>query len=205
MPVVGAAPALAEGTAGVEPASEAEIATAAKLEALVPWAQGEAGCEVESLPRGSNAIYEPPPEALPPEGWRSHEPPPRKGERQRTTPPQGEPQREVEMPPRDAERELEVLPQDGAHRSKSLSLKGKHKRKPSPQINPNKGEHEPCWPLRESSHKDVLRTRQGPGPLDPGGLAGEQNIGSKRPVEADKDIAAGIVACNRRNWPCKSS
>jgi hypothetical protein len=36
LPVVGAAPALAEGTAGVEPAGEAEKATAAKSEALVP-------------------------------------------------------------------------------------------------------------------------------------------------------------------------
>ncbi len=50
LPVVGAAPALAEGTAGVEPAGEAEKATAAKPEALVPWAQGMAEREVEMLP-----------------------------------------------------------------------------------------------------------------------------------------------------------
>ena len=50
MPVIGAASALAEGTAGVEPAGKAKIATAAKLEALVPWAQGEPGREVNSLP-----------------------------------------------------------------------------------------------------------------------------------------------------------
>jgi hypothetical protein len=52
LPVVGAASALAEGTAGVEPAGKAEIATAAKLEALVPWAQGEPGREVDSLLQG---------------------------------------------------------------------------------------------------------------------------------------------------------
>jgi len=41
LPVVGAAPALAERTAGVEPAGEAERAAAAKSEALAPWTQGE--------------------------------------------------------------------------------------------------------------------------------------------------------------------
>ena len=51
MPVVGAAPALADGTASVEPAGEAETATTAKLEALAPWAQGMAGREVEKLPQ----------------------------------------------------------------------------------------------------------------------------------------------------------
>ena len=35
-PVVGAAPALAEATAGIEPAGNAEIASTAKPEALVP-------------------------------------------------------------------------------------------------------------------------------------------------------------------------
>ena len=41
--LVGATPALAEGTAGVEPAGEAEKAVAAKPEALVPRAQDKAG------------------------------------------------------------------------------------------------------------------------------------------------------------------
>ena len=82
-------------------------------------------------------MYEPPPEALPPEGWCNLETPPRKGERKRGT---------------------------------------------MPQSNPNKVKHEPCRSLR----KDVLPTWQGPGPWDPGGPAGEQIIGLKRVVEADK-------------------
>src|SRR5712691_7564959 len=41
LPVTGAAPVLAEETAGVEPAGEAERAAAAKSEALAPWMQGE--------------------------------------------------------------------------------------------------------------------------------------------------------------------
>ena len=86
--VVGAASALAKGTAGVEPAGKAEIATAAKLEALVPWAQGEPGREVDSLPQGDKVMYKPPPEALPPEGWRNHEPSPQKGERKQEALPQ---------------------------------------------------------------------------------------------------------------------
>jgi len=39
LPVAGAAPALAEGTAGVRPAGEAETASTARPEALVPWAK----------------------------------------------------------------------------------------------------------------------------------------------------------------------
>jgi len=39
VPVAGAAPALAEGTAGVRPAGEAETASTARPEALVPWAK----------------------------------------------------------------------------------------------------------------------------------------------------------------------
>ena len=37
MPVAGAAPALAEGTAGIRPTGEAETASTARPEALVPW------------------------------------------------------------------------------------------------------------------------------------------------------------------------
>ena len=47
---MGATPALAEDTASVKPASEAEKAIAAKSEVLVPWAQGKARCKVEMLP-----------------------------------------------------------------------------------------------------------------------------------------------------------
>jgi len=39
LPVMGAAPALAEGTAGVRPAGEAETASTARPKALVPWAK----------------------------------------------------------------------------------------------------------------------------------------------------------------------
>ena len=46
-PVMGAAPALAKGTASVKPAGQAEKAMAVKSEALMPWAQDMAGCEVE--------------------------------------------------------------------------------------------------------------------------------------------------------------
>jgi hypothetical protein len=57
LPAMGPAPALTERTSSVEPAGEAERATTAKLEALVPWARGVARHEVEH-------IYELPPEAL---------------------------------------------------------------------------------------------------------------------------------------------
>jgi len=56
LPVLGAAPAQAEGTVSVGPASGAERAAAAKPDALEPVAhgkagrQGEAGREVETLP-----------------------------------------------------------------------------------------------------------------------------------------------------------
>ena len=61
LPVVGAAPALAKGTAGIEPTGEAERATAAKSEALAPRTQGEARWGVETQREGN----EPPPEVLP--------------------------------------------------------------------------------------------------------------------------------------------
>ena len=47
LPVMGAAPALAKDTAGVEPASKAKKAIAAKSEVLVPWAQCKARCKVK--------------------------------------------------------------------------------------------------------------------------------------------------------------
>ena len=43
--------ALAEGTASVEPAGEAERAMAAKSDALVTWVKGVARCEVEKTPQ----------------------------------------------------------------------------------------------------------------------------------------------------------
>jgi len=46
-------PALAEGTSSVEPDGKAEIATATKSEALVPWAKGEAKREVDVPLQGS--------------------------------------------------------------------------------------------------------------------------------------------------------
>jgi len=50
--VVGAAPALAEGTGGVELVGGAERATTAKPEALGPGAYGEAGCGHETPLQG---------------------------------------------------------------------------------------------------------------------------------------------------------
>jgi len=70
LPVVGAAPALAEETTGVEPAGKAERAAAAKSEALAPWTQGETRREVETLQEGKREADEPPPEALPQKGER---------------------------------------------------------------------------------------------------------------------------------------
>lgn len=58
MSVVGAAPALATGTASIEPAGEAEKVVAAKLEALVPWTQDKAGREFERLPRDGGCMHE---------------------------------------------------------------------------------------------------------------------------------------------------
>src|SRR5712691_2910365 len=67
---MGTAPALAEGTAGVELAGKAEGAIATKLEVLVPWAQGMADREVERLPQEGKRVHELPPEVLPQKGER---------------------------------------------------------------------------------------------------------------------------------------
>ena len=66
LPAVGTAPALAEDTAGVELAGEAEKAAAAKSEALISAAQNKVvrGREVEMPPQEGKRTYEPPPEAL---------------------------------------------------------------------------------------------------------------------------------------------
>jgi hypothetical protein len=110
---------LTEGTSGVEPAGEAERATAAKFEALVSWAQGVARHEVERLPHEGKHVHE-----LPQKGERKPEGPPRKSERMAKTYPQkgehkikmpstgeggGKPKRNAEMPPRWDERELKCF------------------------------------------------------------------------------------------------
>jgi hypothetical protein len=80
LPVVGVVLALAEGTAGVEPAGEAEKTAAARSEVLIPWAEDKAVRGLERPPREGKRMYEPPPDALPPEGWRNPEALPQKGE-----------------------------------------------------------------------------------------------------------------------------
>jgi hypothetical protein len=60
---MGTAPALAESTAGVRPAGEAEKATTAKPEALIPWVQDEAADGLERLPREGKYMHESPPKA----------------------------------------------------------------------------------------------------------------------------------------------
>ena len=72
-PVVGTTPALAEETAGVGPAGEAETANTTRPEALVPWAQDKTG-------RGRE-VNKPPHEALPQKGERNVEALSRKRER----------------------------------------------------------------------------------------------------------------------------
>ena len=174
--VVGAASALAKGTAGVEPAGKAEIPTAAKLGALVLWAQGEPGREVDSLPQGDKVMYEPPPEALPPEGWRNHEPSSQKGKRKQEALPQ---KREFESARTRArcEPEVKALPQDGRmvdtlpqkdedqftkaqtqkeHTFDAPPQKGKHKRGATPQGSPNEGELLPDLAPQEPSREDDL-------------------------------------------------
>ena len=92
--VVGAAPALAESTAG-----EVERAAAARPEALAPWSQGEAGCEAETSPREGEQELK----ALPHQGRRKPEALPPEGERECGTTPQDNPNegdREPNWPPR---------------------------------------------------------------------------------------------------------
>ena len=149
LPVTGAAPVLAEETAGVEPAGEAERAAAAKSEALAPWMLGETRrevktlregrrakvemlregrCEVETLPREGRCVHEPPPEALPRKREREVDKPKpevllreRECERARTG---AKPKPKVEAPARKGERECGTMPQG----------------------NTNEGECEPSWP-----------------------------------------------------------
>ena len=60
LPVTGTALALAEDTAGVEPAGEAEKATAANFEALISLARDKAvhGREVQTPPREGKRTHE---------------------------------------------------------------------------------------------------------------------------------------------------
>ena len=114
LPVVGAVPTLAEGTPGVEPAGEAEKAATAKSEALVPWAQDNAGRrrEVKTPLRR--------PEAPPPEGWRNHE-----------------------LPPQNGELKEEALPQRRERERARTRAKREPKADVLPQGSPDEGEHEP--------------------------------------------------------------
>ena len=111
LPVVGTAPALAEGTASVKPAGKAEIATAAKFKVLVPWVQGEARLEVktppqegrckpEALPLSGKHTHKPPLEALPLEGWHNLGAPPQKREHEHEAdvPPQCNPKKGEHKP-----------------------------------------------------------------------------------------------------------
>ena len=57
LPVVGTAPVLAKSTGSVELTGGAEKATAARPEALEPRAYGEAGRDVERLPREGKRYF----------------------------------------------------------------------------------------------------------------------------------------------------
>src|SRR5260221_11808558 len=101
LPVMGTAPALAEGTTGVELAGKAEGAIAAKFEALVPWVQGTGDREVERLPQEGKHVHELPPEALLQKGKRKTQVLPPTGGRNHDMKPQGSPnegKREGECP-----------------------------------------------------------------------------------------------------------
>ena len=161
LPVAGAAPALAEGTASVEPAGKADRAMAARSKALAPPMQGKAWREVEMPLREGKGEPDALPQALP--GKRKLGPP-------------------------------EAPPQRGRHNSKVLPPDGERECGTTPQGNPNEGDCEPSWPLRELSHKAMPSTWEGAAPWDPGGrLPRERTLNSKGPVEA-MDIAPGIDA-----------
>jgi hypothetical protein len=125
LPVVGTALALAKSTAGVEPAGEAETATAARSEALIPWAQGVARREADVLQREGKHEHEPPPEALLQKG--EHNPKalsrkrelercPDKGEREPVWLPGEAPRADkgaVDMPPREPPHEAVLSTWEG--------------------------------------------------------------------------------------------
>ncbi len=185
LPVPGAAPVLAEETAGVEPAGEAERAAAAKSKALAPWTPGETRREVETLPREGKRVHEPPPEA-----------PPRKREHEVDKPkPEALPrERECEHARTGAKRKpkVEASARKGEREhAKALPPEGNHERGTTPQGNTNEGECEPSWPPREPSREDVLSTWGGPDPWNPGGRPLRERIFES--VEANKKDTATVL------------
>jgi len=146
LPVVGAAPALAEGTAGVEPAGEAERAMAAKSEALAPWTQGETRHEIETPSRGEGERAE----ALP-QGERMLEAPPQKGSRKP----------EALLP--EGERELDASsrggPNNGKRRSGREALP-QCKRDPPPRRDPNEDVLATWYPGGESPRKQIFDSKR---------------------------------------------
>jgi len=148
---MGAAPALAKGTAGVEPASKAEKATAAKHEALVPWVQGVAECDIEMLPGEGKHVYELLPEVLP-----------RKGKHETETLSTGEGEHTEALP--QGERMLEVPAREGRRKPEVLPPKGEREHGMTPQGCPNKGDRKPsCRHMKSSC---PLGRDQAPGILE---------------------------------------
>jgi len=150
---MGTVPALAESTASVELTGEAEEAIAVKTEALVPWAQDVATCEVEKLPqKAGSKVNKPPPKALLQKGERNPEVLSRK--------------RKLEHRQNGGEREPVWLPQEvlckalrqsgrkldspsrvdrkgvAGHIHEALPLEFEHERSAMPQ---GKAKHEPSW------------------------------------------------------------
>ncbi len=149
--IVGDAQALAEGTAGVEPAGEAEKATAAKPEALVPWAQSVAKREVEILPGEGKHVHEPPPEVLP-----------QKGKHEIKTPSTGESERTEVLP--QGEGMLEVPAQEHRRKPEVLPPNGEREHGTTPQGCPNEGNCKPS--CRGTKSSCPLGRDQAPGILE---------------------------------------
>ena len=186
--IVCAAPALAEGTAGVEPAGEAERAMAAKPEALASWVRGETRREVERLP-----MHEPPQkgrrklEALPPKGDALPRGRPNKRQTQEWT--RGSATGRAHGQGTATNGRMQTRGAAARQRGQAQSIAGG-------RGSPNEGEHEPDRSPRKVSCEDVLSTWEGEAPWDPGeGPTEDQIFNSKRPVEA-KNIAQGIDACH---------
>jgi uncharacterized protein YcaQ len=132
------APALAEGTASIEPAGKAEKATAAKSKVLVPWAQENAGCGWEVEMPSWEAKREL--KALLQDSWCKQKVLPQKGKR-----------KVYEPPPN-------VMPSEGKCKPEAALQKCKHEVDMLPQSSTNMGKYELCWLLKELLHKDVLST-----------------------------------------------
>jgi len=183
--LVGAAPPLAEGAAGVGPAGEAERAVAARPEALAPPTQGKASHEVQTPSHEGKGE----PDALPPEGKRKLD------ASLQGCPNNSKCRSGCEALPREGMHEAdepppEALPQKGKRNPEALSRKrelecpkalppdGARERGTMPQGNPNEGALV-AW--------------------DPGGRlpTGKRAPNPKGPVEAKKNIAQGIDAHNK--------